>query len=437
MIFDLGQSLIGSELIRVTAEYSNAVLVAVMPYISDVTQKLDLPLQRPITVEHVTHCSIIPQRKIGVEIGIRGGWVFAFNRGHITTIQSDQAYSVLQDPEKIPKFFWENSTTKSEAVKIARDTLKKLDIPLESVFADEEPQITEPWKVGTNTVPRYYIGWLDPVGRKTVDIEVNGNTKRVERIRLNSKKLDRPPPYLSVSPQSEPHQTRCPEINPEYAERLTPFVLSAIDNYGSKLSLPLPRPLTTNHVTRFSLQENNGGPYCELELTNGWRFLFEHDMVTAYYDPDCLLASIKEPLSFKHYAGKWNMSEADAIQLVKQTLAKLNYPANLTHVDFVPRVSKSFSPDIPRYMFRWDYSLEGDTIVRSAVAAEVDAAKREVKSLYYGDISFWNKKLPIDVPIILPLSISTPSGSKLESNKAQKGSKPPPRAFVPFDLTPK
>jgi hypothetical protein len=42
---ELGQTLpASSEWIRVTAEYSNAVLVAVMPYVSNVAQKLDLPV---------------------------------------------------------------------------------------------------------------------------------------------------------------------------------------------------------------------------------------------------------------------------------------------------------------------------------------------------------------------------------------------------------
>jgi len=50
-------------------------------------------------------------------------------------------------------------------------------------------------------------------------------------------------------------------------------------------------------------------------------------------------------------------------------------------------------------MFYWNYSLEGDTIVRSAVNAEVDRRQGDVKSLYYGDIAFWNRKPPIDVPI--------------------------------------
>jgi hypothetical protein len=95
MILELGTASI--ELIRVTSEFSNAVLVAVMPYVADVVQKLDLPVPRPLTIQHVTACSIEPTRKWGVEISVEGGWVFAFARGYVRTIQSSHCYTMLQD----------------------------------------------------------------------------------------------------------------------------------------------------------------------------------------------------------------------------------------------------------------------------------------------------------------------------------------------------
>ena len=49
MILELGTAPI--ELIRVTSEFSNAVLVAVMPYVADVAQKLDL-CQRAVKTSH-------------------------------------------------------------------------------------------------------------------------------------------------------------------------------------------------------------------------------------------------------------------------------------------------------------------------------------------------------------------------------------------------
>lgn len=406
MILDLGQSFAQFEWVRVTAEYSNAVLVAVLPHISDVAQKLDLPVPHPVTVEHVVHCSIIPQRRIGVEIGIEGGWVFAFSRGYVDTIQGPHHFFGIQNFERIPEFFGDVKMSKMEAIQLARRTLGKLGIPLESVFAEQEPRVTEPFKVGTNTVPHYEIEWLDPRGAgitTSVKMDINANAKRVERITLFNKSLERPPPKVRVTPQPEPDQRRWPMRNPEYARRLIPFVFRAIDEYGQRLSLPIPRPITTNHVARFSLQENFGGPYCEVELTNGWRFLYEHDMVTSYCAPDALFGSENyHAILIKDFLGQWKLSEGQAMELVRKTLLKLNYPTNHVHMDFEPQVSKPGVPGIPRYLFRWNYSLEDDQMVRSVISAEVDADKGQLKSIYYGNQAFWSRKPPIDVPMLLP-----------------------------------
>jgi hypothetical protein len=76
---------------------------------------------------------------------------------------------------------------------------------------------------------------------------------------------------------------------------------------------------------------------------------------------------------------------------------------------------------IPRYMFYWNYSEEGDSEVRSSVMAEVDADKGELKSLYYGNITFWNQRPPIDVPILLPASIQTnPPLQRVTSPRKEK-----------------
>jgi hypothetical protein len=419
MILELGASTF--EIVRVTAEYSNAVLVAVLPYISDVAQKLDLPVQHPVTAEQVMHCSVLPNRRVEAEIAIKGGWVFAFSRGYIGTIQSGHSYSILQDPDSIPSFFGKPNMSKDEAIQCARDTLKRLGIPLHSVFAEQEPQVGGPHIIGTNTVPHYQVVWPDPRGGPSVEVEINGNSRCLERLCLRNKALERAPPKVSVVPARGPNSPVWPQVNPEYARQLIPFVLGAIDEYGQKLSLPLPRLLTTNHVVRFSLQENRGGPYSQIELTNGWRFLYEDSMVTRYYAPDVLFGSEDRPILIQEFLGKWNTTEAEAIDLVRRTVARLGHPTNLVHFEVEPQVHKPALPGIPRYMFYWNYSREGDEVVRSAIHAEVDADKGELKSLYYGDMAFWNHGPRIDVPILLP----TPPGTN--QPLPRHSSKPPAR----------
>ena len=438
MIFQLGST--PFEVVQVTAQFSNAVLVAVLPYVSNVVQKLDLPVPHGITTEHVVSCSVMPQRNHwGVELGVKGGWFFTFSRGYIDTIQSPQSFFIQQDPEVIPNFFGTVRMSKTGATELGRDAIKKLGIPLESVFAELEPRVTLPEKIGTNTIPHYRLEWLDPRAGTVacVDIDVNADAKRVERIRVFSRSLERPLPKIDVVPPHDPHfpEPHYPRINPDYANQLVPFVLRAVDEYGQKLSLPIPRPLTTNHVAKFSLQENLGGPYCTLELTNGWEFLYEGSMVTEFIAPDNLFQSEKRTIHVKDLLGKWNLTEQQAIQLVKRTVAKFNYSTNLIHFEVKPQVSKPAVPGIPRYMFYWNYSPEGYDVVQTAISAEVDADKGELKSLYYGHMAFWNHGPKIDVPITLPPDSET--NTPADKSSASQLPKTPSRPFTVFPSLPK
>ena len=56
-------------------------------------------------------------------------------------------------------------------------------------------------------------------------------------------------------------------------------------------------------------------------------------------------------------------------------------------------------PGIPRYSITWAYAPNGD--LQSKVEAEVDAQRRELKSLYYDDQAYWNHPPKIDVPMTL------------------------------------
>jgi hypothetical protein len=125
------------------------------------------------------------------------------------------------------------------------------------------------------------------------------------------------------------------------------------------------------------------------------------------------------------------MSEAEAIKLVKQRLAKLNYPTNLVHVGFVPKVIKPAVPDIPRYFISWEFLNKNTDDMESKVEAEVDADKGEIKSLYFDNRLLWGKPPPIDVPITAPMG-----GTRASANvPATKPS--PPRQPLKVYQTPR
>jgi hypothetical protein len=430
MILELG----GNAFIQVTAQYSNAVLVAVLPYFTDVAKKLDLPVPIPITQADIEGADIWSGPGApGASIRLKNNWSFQFLQGYVCIVQSahDKAF---YDGELT---YGAIKITADDAVKTARDTLRKLGIAPEDVFSDFEPKVTPPNQVGTNVTYPYQVEWFDQLGSRTVDMKIDPHTGKMDRLDLHHFNLVRPPPKVGVVPPPEdpahdPFSSLIPpHTSPEYAWKLIPIMLKAIDEYGKKLSLPVPRPLTTNHLTKIEVHNNGGWPHSEVWLTNGWHFVYRHTMVCGYHMPDEI--NKFGPMHIKDFAGKWNLTTNQAIEVVKATLAKLDYPTNNVHTDFEPTVftpAGEFRKIIPRYIVEWYYK-NASGHQTSTIEAEVNADNGKLESLFYDDKTYWDSRPPIDVPISLPVLKQTNASTSTSSPISPK---PPQRPFAPFDV---
>ena len=155
----------GPALIQMTAQYSNAVLVALMPYFSDAAHKLDLPVPQPITMQDVVNSSVLPFRHpngeiMGAGIELKGGWALGYTRGCVDFVEKRPSYFTVQDPDDLPQYYGKLRMSKDEAIQMARNAIKKMGIQLEEVFAEQEPRVTMPAKVqATNTIP-YYLSLI-------------------------------------------------------------------------------------------------------------------------------------------------------------------------------------------------------------------------------------------------------------------------------------
>jgi hypothetical protein len=406
MVLELGAT---TGFIRVTPEYSNAVVTALLPYYSDFAKKLSLPISVPIKTGDVAHWAIAPEvAKDGgiysVAINLKNGFQFYFAFGYVTGFSRGNSYYGLQNPDEIPKYYGHVKMTTNEAVQLARNTIKKIGVSLEDVFANQEPKVMMPPKIGSNTVPRYQVEWLDPRGGH-VRMEINAETKQVEVMHTLTPNLMRPSPIVKATPPKGRGMFDAmmpPKPNPDYAWQLIPIALKAIEEYSEKLSLPIPRPLTTNKVAVVELHDNGGWPHCDITLTNGWRFVYRHCMVNGYYTPNVLFTKNNMPLHLKDFTGKWNLNTNQAIELVKKTLAKMDYPTNNIHMNFAPGIiypPGDFRKTIPRLWIEWYYENRTGDDLESKVEAEVNADTGKLESLYYDDKAYWDCRPPIDVPI--------------------------------------
>jgi len=113
MELDLGQL---SESVKVTAQYSNAVLVAVLPYFSNVSKELDLPTPHPITQADIAQFHVLPFREMTASARLKNGCVFNFTFGFVETYVSPRSplSSHLQHDTPTPNF--QKPMTEQEAV---------------------------------------------------------------------------------------------------------------------------------------------------------------------------------------------------------------------------------------------------------------------------------------------------------------------------------
>jgi len=126
MILELGAA--AQQLIRVTAEYSNAVLVAVMPYFPDYAQKLQLPVPHPIEATDVAQFGVVAildsqRQPLGTSVLLKDGWVLRMHGGYMVGFQGPECYQMVQDPDQIPKLYGRVRMSRAGAVEMARKTI--------------------------------------------------------------------------------------------------------------------------------------------------------------------------------------------------------------------------------------------------------------------------------------------------------------------------
>jgi hypothetical protein len=397
--------------IQLTPEYKEAALQATLPLFSDFAQKLQLPVPHPLTRGDILNYGLTPfQRNHGeidtIFIETKQGLKFTIFGGIVRGFSWPDSYSGMQDIHVISNFFGTVKITRAQAIQSMRETLTKLGIPPEDVFAEQEPQVEVPtW--GTNTIARYIIKWLDPRGGDNgsfdVTAEVNAETGRVESFHLlpvNS--LKKPAPKVAIAAPTGHDRFDSmipPSMSPDYAWKLIPIMFTAIDAYAKSLSLPIPYPLTTNNVAKVEAHNNDGWPHCEIWLTNGWHFVYRHTMVNGYYAPENFFDSDNRKIHIGDFDGKWNLTTNQAIEVVRRAMAKLDYPTNNVHMDFEPKTYAASvdKEHIPRLRFEWYYSVQDE--LQSRLEAEVNVDNGKLESLYYDDKAYWNSRPAIDVPI--------------------------------------
>ena len=409
------------DLVQVTAQYSNAVLVALLPYVSDFSKNLELPIPTPITTNHVRQFKCSPRLDLmGGNIVLTNGYEFSFVHGRVGLYRSPKCYFFLQDPDRIPDFYGPVKISEAEVLQIARQAIKKIGYTDALSDANGVPEITRPAQIGTNVVPRYRIKWrspneLDPKSpRSSIDFEINATTKQVEMMYLGNTKNRRPspkvdvhPPIISNGPQSQPAGVgrKVFPVSQAYSNAFLVAILPQFSDYVKKAGFSVPLPITTNQVdaARCNIGLVEGDPRASLHLKRGDRFVYSHGQVIAFYSHDAMVMPVDSPTEEQKkredFFGKVNMSTDEALALVRKTVRQLGYSEKMVRINEKPNrdvpPQKTGTNFLARYFFTWEDADEG------WATAEVDATTKTLKSLYINDhaiTNIWRAPPKIDVP---------------------------------------
>ncbi len=406
------------ELVQVTAQYSNAVLVAVLPHLSGFSHKLDLPVATPIAPSQVLEFKCDPRAgQTGGAVVLTNRAMFAFLDGRVTLYRSSQSYYSLQDPELIPRFYGPVRIPEKKAMRIARETIKRLGYQNSVFYADNSPTVTPPRKIGTNVIARYLFQWLDPSRPKPsmegsvvpalLTVEVNASNGRIEMWINNSAATRQRPPTVNVRPHLQETQNLKPQmaggqqtlpVNGVPAHAFLTAILPQLTEFIGILRLDISTPVTTNQIvsTNYACRILEGQPMAQFYLTNGDRFFYRDGHFSDYYSHDAMRKFPDEGWAEK-FPGPINITADAAILMCENVMVQLGYESTF------PRAIPTYAPPrgtktFKRYVFYWRHSGEDSEFA----SFEVDMETKAIKSVYLNHPAF-QKEIPY-----VPLATNAP-----------------------------
>lgn len=192
-----------------TAEQRWALLLRILPEMSEYAQKLELAIPLPVSTNHVASLDTdgYPDEII---VRLTSGHRFTWAHGYVAQFTAPYAFFVQKRDGRIEDYWGTWRMSEKEAVRLARDTVKKLGYSLEALHMDRKPKVKKPIKIGAHDIPRYRLNWefveevevegegIVPAITSATEIEVDADKKVVRSISIYDRSLFRPLPRLDL-----------------------------------------------------------------------------------------------------------------------------------------------------------------------------------------------------------------------------------------------
>lgn len=194
------------EFLHITPQYSNAVLVAVLPHFSNFAGKVHLPITTPITTNQVL---FFQPSKIKGDVGghlvLTNRFEFWFAHGCVDGFSSGTNYFQEQNPERIFLYFGKDTLTTNAAIEMARNTLTNAGYATFLPFTSQPPaQIEGPHIAEFNkkNLPHYRISW-EADDKHFANVSIDGRTREVVGMFIASTNVWTNSPIVTVPVETE------------------------------------------------------------------------------------------------------------------------------------------------------------------------------------------------------------------------------------------
>ena len=204
------------QLIHMTATYSNAVLVAILPHISDCAKQLDLPIPQPVTLNHVARFNVAPvQGEVGGGLWLTNNYWFGFEHGYVGGFRSPDDWFTMADEywDHLERYVGNDNMTTNEAIDLARNRFRKLGYNGDGFHMGEPPTIFNAPHDNKQLghIPFCRIEWKspDPKNQEELDqsydirFDIDMHRKQVTGMYLSSRKFWRSDPKIDIVPELE------------------------------------------------------------------------------------------------------------------------------------------------------------------------------------------------------------------------------------------
>lgn len=391
-----------AETFELTRDFTNAVVLAMMPIVADGQKALGLC--DPCS----TNLAIVKKYAVEEKLEPRGsvllekGHLFVVERGRLELYDSSHSYFDILDPDSAPTYIGELRMSQEEALKVARLYVMKLGYKLDDVFMDSPPKVDGPPKFRGKTIPHFLFTWTEPRGT-AAEIEINANSGKVERAWLQSANFWREPllPKDRI-PFSKAHLKWLGDhaVSDEYQAKILETILPRINTFADKLELKIKLPVTREDVSKTEaykwdhyLPSTRKWPsiYMEITLKDGSIFAFANGRITAFYGRNRITFNHAKTTFTKH-SDKASLSLSEGRDRVRKLIKDLD-PSIPLKLDASPnsKITVRYGEGaLVRHLFGWQ---RGSVLADLDVSAEIDGHTGNIESI---DIRSrdWHDPLP-------------------------------------------